>query len=344
MKKSISSLNSLYKLVAREISGQASQKDKERVEIWKSSSPKAAEDYTDLKRIWGKRYFAKEDIELVTQREANEKIWESVFGQDEKKHNSSIDTSILVKIAAAFIIIFSVAFVISFIVDNDNPKEVATITEIHKQTLPGQKSTIHLPDGSTAYLNSGSKISYLSNYNDSVRIINLEGQVFFDVFKDKDKPFIVRCRGLEVEALGTQFDVNSFGESIQVSLLRGSVELHLSGTNESKSLILNPGEYSIVNRENKLVKKGNFDPYKVLAWKDGRMIFNKATIQEIIPKLEMWYGVTIDNQTIQLSNKHFNSTFEKENLDNILHNMGLSMGFMHKIQGSKVTLKNKMPM
>ena len=96
MRKSISSLNTLYKLVAREISGQASQKEKERVDLWKNSSPKATEEYTDLKRIWRKRYFAKDDIELVSQKEANEKIWDSVFAKDEKKYYKPPSTSIFI--------------------------------------------------------------------------------------------------------------------------------------------------------------------------------------------------------------------------------------------------------
>lgn len=344
MKKSASSLSDFYKLVAREISGQASQKDMDRVVDWRNSSSEASEKYADLKRIWGKRYFAEEDIELISQKEANEQIWESVFEQKEKKSYKAMDGSIFAKIAAVFIIFFSAAFVVYFAIDN-NQEEVIHITDIHKQTLPGQKSTFPLPDGSIVYLNSGSSITYRSDYNDNLRIIELEGQAFFDVFKDKNKPFIVRCHDLEVEALGTSFDVNGYSvESIQVSLLSGSVKLYMPKIQKSKSLILNPGEYSIVDKEYNLINKGIFNSYDVLAWKEGRLIFKDASLQEIIPKLEMWYGVKIENQINQLPNKHFNSTFEKENLDNILHNIGLSMGFTHEIQGNKVKLKNKLPM
>ena len=344
MKKSISSLNDLYKLVAREISGEASQKDMERIAEWRNSSPKASEEYADLKRIWEKRYFAEEDTELVSQKEANEKIWECAFEQEEKKCNKSIDRSIFVKVAAAIIIICATAFVLYFVVENTE-KNTPQITHIHKQTLPGQKSTISLPDGSIVYLNSGSSISYHVNFNDSIRIIDLEGQAFFDVFKDKEKPFIVMCRDLEVEALGTSFDVNAYYvESIQVSLLSGSVKLSIPKMQESKSLILNPGEYSIVDKEYNIVNKGNFNPYEVVAWKDGRLIFKNATIDEILPKLELWYGVKIKNDASIDSNRPFTSTFEKENLDNILYTMGNILGFKHTIKGNDVRILNDEPM
>lgn len=344
MKKSTSSLNSLYKKVARDISGQASKKDHERVAEWKNSSQGATEEFADLEKIWKKRYFAREDIELVSQNEVNEQIWNKVFESKESKRFSILNSNYLIKIAAVLTIFISAVFVMVY-VTNHSPKIESQISSIVKETLNGQKSTITLPDGSIVYLNSGSRISYQSNYNDSIRYIELQGQAFFDVFKDKTKPFIVRCRGLEVEALGTSFDVNSYNvKSIQVSLVTGKVKLQIPEMPEKASFTLNPGEYSIVNNEYDITEKGNFDTYEVLAWKEGRLIFKDESLDEIIPKLELWYAVQIDNQTTRLSLKHFNSTFEKENLDNILHNMGLTMGFTHTIQENKVILKNKLPM
>ncbi|MCK5470038.1 MAG: DUF4974 domain-containing protein, partial [Cyclobacteriaceae bacterium] len=162
---------------------------------------------------------------------------------------------------------------------------------------------------------------------------------------DKEKPFIVKCRELEVEALGTSFDVNGYSvESIQVSLLSGSVKLSVPKMQEGKSFILNPGEYSIVDKEYNLINKGNFNPYEVLAWKEGRLIFNNATLKEIIPKLELWYGVKIKNHDSIDSDKPFTSTFEKENLDNILYNMGNVLGFKHTIKGNDVRITNDVPM
>jgi ferric-dicitrate binding protein FerR (iron transport regulator) len=192
------------------------------------------------------------------------------------------------------------------------------------------------------WLNSGSKISYQTNFNDSLRIIDLDGQAYFEVFKDKAKPFIVRCRDLEVKALGTSFDVNGYAESqIQISLLTGSVELSIPNFLEAgDNVILQPGEYSIIDQNNKFIEKGIFDPYEVLAWKEGRLIFDNATIHQIIPKLELWYGVNIVNELSMNLHKPYTSTFEGENLDNILLNMGGVLQFDYEIKGNDVTLKN----
>ena len=191
------------------------------------------------------------------------------------------------------------------------------------------------------WLNSGSSITYYSDFNEKIRLIHLEGQAYFDVFQDKTKPFIVKCRGLRIEALGTSFDVNGYINSpIQVSLVSGSVQLSMAPHTASENMILNPGEYSVIDFNNKFIEKGTFNPYEVLAWKEGRLIFENTTIAEIIPKLELWYGVKIINKLSMNLYKPYTSTFEKENLDNILMNMGGVLQFEYEIKGNDVTIKN----
>ncbi len=340
-----SSLNSLYNFLARKISGQASYSENQKFNKWINSSPKAKDTYSDLQRIWAKRYFSEEDLELVSQEEASEKIWQSTFGKNKNPDHRLFNSSFLIKVAALVIIFVTTVFAVFFTTEKE--PIVPQITEINKHTLPGQKSTITLRDGTVVWLNSGSKLSYLSNYNDSLRIIELEGQAFFEVFKDSLKPFIVKCRNLEVEALGTSFDVNAYRNiPIQVSLLTGSVRVSVpSSSNPQKELILNPGEFSIVNSDGIYKSKGIFNPYEILAWKEGRLIFKDETIGEIVPKLELWFGVQIYNFSEVDPNRPFNTTFEKENLDNILMNIGTVLEFDYIMEGNKVTItKKNMPM
>lgn len=332
-----SSLNSLYNIVARKNSGQASYSENQKFNKWINSSPNAKDTYSDLQRIWAKRYFSEEDLELVSQEEASEKIWQSTFGKNENPAHKRFNISLFIKVAAVVIIFLTTVFAVFFTIEKE--PIVPQITEINKHTLPGQKSTITLRDGTVVWLNSGSKITYLSNYNDSLRIIELVGQAFFEVFEDKTKPFIVRCRNLKVETLGTSFDVDGYDDlHIHVNLLSGSVRLSMSDVAENKNLILNPGEYSIVDSNNNFIDKGIFDPKEVLAWKEGRLIFKDASIEEIIPKLELWYGVKIVNFLSINTEKPFTGTFEKENLDNILHNIGRVMDFEYEINGNIVNI------
>lgn len=340
------SFKNLYNIIAKKISGQSTEAEEKKYEEWLDTTPEAKDTYSEIQNIWSNVHFSHENPELISQEEVSEKIWSSTFEKENNKKYKRIGGLNILKLAAIFIIFLTAPFVVLYLVDI-NQEEVLQVTTISKQTLPGQKSTITLQDGTIVYLNSGSKISYKSNYNDSLRIIELEGQAFFEVFKDKSKPFVVKCKNLEVEALGTSFDVNAYKDiPIQVSLLTGNVRVSIpSSLGTQKELILNPGEFSIVNNDGIFKSKGIFNPYEILAWKEGRLIFKDETIGEIVPKLELWFGVQIHNYSEVDPNRPFNTTFEKENLDNILMNIGTVLEFDYIMEGNEVTItKKNMPM
>lgn len=331
----------IFDLLARQLAGEATEEDKRLLDEAVQSSESAQKALSNAYHIWSSDCFSNESSEVVSQKEANEKIWKAVFEQNNEKRKMR-DGSFLLRAVATLIILVSTTFVLFFVASDKKDVAVPNVTTIQKKTLPGQKSAITLKDGTVVWLNSGSSITYYSDFNERIRLIHLEGQAYFDVFQDKSKPFLVKCRDLRIEALGTSFDVNGYDNSpIQVSLISGSVQLSIGRPKlNGENLILNPGEYSILDVNNHFIEKGAFDPYDVLAWKEGRLIFDNATIQEIIPKLELWYGVNINNELSMNLYKPYTSTFEKENLDNILMNMGGVLHFEYEIKGNDVTIKN----
>lgn len=333
------SSENIFDLLARQLAGEATEEDKRLLDEAVQSSESAQKALSNAYHIWSYDCFSNESSEVVSQKEANEKIWKAVFDQDNQKRKK-LDVSIFLRAVAALIILFSTTFIL-FYVAGEKTENLPTVSIIKKHTLPGQKSSITLRDGTVVWLNSGSSIKYYSDFNEKIRLIHLEGQAYFDIFQDKTKPFIVKCRGLRIEALGTSFDVNAYDDlPIQVSLVSGSVQLSMTPHTASENMILNAGEYSVIDIDNKFIEKGTFDSYEVLAWKEGRLIFENTTIAEIIPKLELWYGVKIINELSMNLYKPYTSTFEKENLDNILMNMGGVLQFEYEIKGNEITIKN----
>jgi ferric-dicitrate binding protein FerR (iron transport regulator) len=330
----------VFKLLAKKLAGEISPLEDRALKDSIETSDESKSALNNAHHIWSSKYFSDIPPELISQKENNEKIWQASFGSESKKY-AIRKFGVFMRFAAAFITFIMAVYLIFFMVKEQEP-EVSQVTKIQKQTLPGQKSSITLRDGTVVWLNSGSSISYWTDYNENMRLIELEGQAFFEVFKDETKPFLVKCRGLKIEALGTSFDVNAYNDApIQVSLLTGSVKLTTPWYEQSAdNLILNPGEYSVIGANNKFIEKGSFNPYEILAWKEGRLIFDGATIEEILPKLELWYGVKISNELTFNKQKPYSSTFVKENLDNILMNMGEVLNFDYEIKGNDVTLKN----
>lgn len=331
--------NTPYNILARELSGDATESDKAQLKEWLKSSPGARDTYHSFTEIWKEQYFAHENNRLINQEEVGNKIWNATFEPAGAKKTRwiKLQVSNFLKVAAVLVLVTSAVILGERLFQQEKPAIQAEIRLIEKKTLPGQKSTVTLPDGSIVSLNSGSKISYNSNFGHGNRNIELEGQAFFDVFKNPESPFVVSCRNVKVEALGTSFDVDAFSEGqVQVSLVTGKVKLSAVGNTEN--MILLPGQFSIVNKDNTIIEAAGFVEEDVLAWKNGKMIFRELTLEEMIPTLELWYGVKILNRT-KIKSKHFYGTFEKESLDNVLHNIGLSMGFSYEFQGDTVVLK-----
>lgn len=153
----------------------------------------------------------------------------------------------------------------------------------------GQRARVILPDGSIAWVNAGSTISYPSIF-EKERRIQLTGEAYFEVAKNKEKRFIVSTDSLEIEALGTQFNVYSYPEANYRStiLLEGSVKVYRPGF-EKEGTILQPNEQLLYANGNFHIDS-NIDPDELL-WRDGIYSFKKEKLGTIIKKLELYYDV-----------------------------------------------------
>src|SRR5690606_23420195 len=148
-----------------------------------------------------------------------------------------------------------------------------------------EKLTIILPDQSEVIMNSLSKLRFGSDYGKTERLIHLEGEAFFDVSPDPEKPFMVHSKNVVTTALGTAFNVYSRDKRVEIHLTEGKVSVK----NEVQEVDLNPGEMAAVRDS---IDVGVFDEIQVTAWKEGKITFQKKKISEILSLLEKWYGVT----------------------------------------------------
>lgn len=245
------------------------------------------------------------------------------------------------KVAAVLVLVSSLAY---FLTKNFEPKEIKSedwVAEMEVLQAPaGVKSTITLEDGSKVFLNSGSKISYQKGFTDSLRVLTLEGEAFFEVAHDKSRPFIVRTGAISTTALGTSFNISSFpGDSISISLVTGVV-LVKNQTSEAQEKLL-PGEGIKASFEDMSWRKDKFDPEEVLSWMNKTLIFSHTAFPKASQKLENWFGVEIifDNKVpadLMVSGK-----FVDESLENILKGLSYSSRFSYTIQGKKVHIQFK---
>ncbi|MCG8306692.1 MAG: FecR domain-containing protein [Cytophagales bacterium] len=209
---------------------------------------------------------------------------------------------------------------------------------VEKANPSGQKSKIFLSDGSVVYLNANSEISYLENFQDNKRIVNLLGEAFFEVEKDSLKPFIVVTGSLKTTALGTKFNVSAYPDedNITVSLLEGKVEVY---DEDHKKLILNDAEAINYDKKNSQLNRSEFIHSKAVLWKDGTLYFDKTPFKEVIDELERWYGVDISVSGTSKEAQVISGQFDNESLSNVMQSISHSIGFSYRMNGEMVKIE-----
>lgn len=217
------------------------------------------------------------------------------------------------------------------------PSMVPAQKWITKSTVKGAKLTFKLPDGSLVRLNANSSITFPQEFTDSLREVRLDGQAFFEVEKNQDAPFLVKTGLLEVEVLGTSFDVLAYPDESKQRIALATGEVSVSSEDGLRE-ILHPLEMLSYSKEKKEMVKEVFDPRKVLGWKEGIIHFESTSFQEVFKTLERWYGVEISVHPNTKFKGRFNGRFDNQSLENVLTGIAYSEGFQFQIDGNQVEI------
>lgn len=177
--------------------------------------------------------------------------------------------------------------------ERNSKNEKLTIT-----TPRGGTYHIRLPDGSDVWLNAASSLTYSELHNNHITVRNakLEGEGYFEIYKDRSRPFIVQAGLLQVEVMGTHFNVNSYKDNnlVKTTLLEGSVRILGPKAGLTTELaLLSPGEQAIKDSNGRLKVKALESPENEIAWKNGRFRFTNASLEEVMRQFARWYDVEV---------------------------------------------------
>lgn len=182
----------------------------------------------------------------------------------------------------------------------------------------GKTYQLILSDGTRIRLNSESELIYPTLFTGNKREVTLIGEAFFEVAKNKEKPFIVNANEVEINVLGTTFNVCSYAKdkTISTTLIEGSVSVR---ANQGKKQIIIPSEQFTYNKQNKQTDIQTVDTELYTSWINGKYIFKHATLEEIINKLQLWYDFSVVYQDENLRNNRYSLIAEKDiDLDKLL--------------------------
>ena len=243
--------------------------------------------------------------------------------------------------------------------------DTAELNYITKTTQRGQKSNIILSDGTTIRLNSESTLIYPEKFTGDVREVQLIGEAFFDVRRNTNKPFIVRSGDLETTVLGTSFNINAFpDQDIAVTVVTGKVQVSplkrgdaegrgvketspdIKNQNDSptgqtfggEGVILTPNQQAVFEIDNKKLTRREVELKSHLAWKNGKIIFDRIRFEEAALILERWFNIEIEFDNEALRDCLIRSEYNNENLVNILESLKFIQGVDYKIQTNNQVL------
>jgi len=253
----------------------------QKVQRWMVDDQWATEKDDSLHAIWDKL-----EVEPDQSTAYSLRIVESKIRKEEKRH--LLNYRILLRVAAIIIPVALMAGGYFYFIGSSKNIEVSTLNNEQKQCT--------LPDGSSVRLNSGSKINYSSRFNDTVRLVTLEGEAYFTVQSNKKKPFIVKTKDLTLRVLGTEFNVASYSsDSRSVATLdRGKVQVTINREEKgpaNSSYILKPNQQLAYSKSDQSVLI-NIVTEEASGWKDGALIFQDATFIDILNTLQRHYNVT----------------------------------------------------
>lgn len=207
-------------------------------------------------------------------------------------------------------------------------------------TVPyGRRFNIQLADGTNVHLNSGSSLRYPTFFKEGEnRKVELNGEAYFDVAKDKEHPFIVSSDAMDIEVLGTQFNVTNYPENDQICtvLVEGSVQI--TDDKNTTPTLLKPNHKAEWNKTSSKIQLKEVDTYRYTAWMEGKLIFRNSTFKNIELALERKYNVKIDVKNKELANEFFDATFDVETIEEVLESFKVSYTFNYQITENEILI------
>ena len=294
----------------------------------------------ELSEIFGKA-LKKTESNLEMTFEHNREIWDRIKSDVKsdfkyrQSDSSKFYTYSWFRIAASLLFLIGITYL--FVNIFQGPESNSAATNYLTAECPlGSKKLLTLPDGSMAYMNSGTKITYPLAFEENLRKIELVGEAFLKKKKNENKPFTIETNNVSTKVLGTSFNLSSYkGEPFKLTLVSGKVEVSSNQKNNVVTLV--PNEQVLYDTDLGLFSKQKVDTRPYTAWKDGDLIL-QGNLLTVAKKIERWYNKKIVIKNRELEHCIIDASYKNEYLDNVLQGLSFLLDLKYTIDGDTIVL------
>ncbi|MFT3827448.1 MAG: DUF4974 domain-containing protein [Chitinophagaceae bacterium] len=217
--------------------------------------------------------------------------------------------------------------------------DVAAITYNKITTPRGGEFAVTLSDGTKVWLNAASMLRFPTAFTGPEREVELDGEAYFEVAKDKEHPFIVKIRDRSVQVFGTEFNIMGYNDeaSIVTTLVNGSVQV---SSPDRPLRMLVPGEHAVINNQTANILVEGADVDAETAWRNGRIYFNNADLRLIMRQVSRWYNVDIQYKN-NVENLSFNCAVSRwDNLSKLLRLLEMTGVVRFTMEGNTIIVQS----
>lgn len=201
----------------------------------------------------------------------------------------------------------------------------------------GGEYKLILSDGSEVWINSATEMEYPVCFAEDRRVVNLRGEAYFKVQADSTRPFVVMVNGIEVSALGTEFNVNSYAEQqVKSVLVKGKITVGKA----DRPVVLQPSQLAVYDCVTGKTTVETVDVRKYIDWKEGNFIFSEDRLEEVMEKISLWYDCDVLFVDRGLKDMRLSGNMQRyEQVEKFLHYLEITTGARFEIQGKTILVK-----
>ncbi len=313
-------------ILGKKLSGLINRDDSKKLERWMEYSSDNKKGYHAIKEFWDHVSYDREELDP----KSKIKLLKYRIKQADKLASFK-RTNLWWKVAASVLLVCSIC-TFSLLIVNKGKASITLSTQL------GQRSEAVLSDGTKVWLNAGTKL-YVEDFNNRERKVRLTGEAYFKVASNKYKPFKVLTKGVEVEVIGTEFNVSAYDqdETFKTSLVEGVVDVSVV-SNKARKYRLKPGQSAIIDKNNYKVKLIKSTQEYGGNWRNGVLSFKNASFEKLVTIIQRYYNVEIQYSKEEFKDFHFTGKLDNVELYQVFEFINYTAPIKYEINKNKVKI------